>query len=600
LLEDRLVPATFLVTTTLDVVDAADGKLSLREAISAANANPGADTVIVPAGVYRIALPGADDVNAAGDFDVTGSTVFRGAGAGNTVIDGQRLDRVFDVRGTAANSISVTFQGLTIRNGLADDGGGGIRVGNADLTVQDCAVTDNRTTGFGGGISNAALAATGNVKLVRSTVARNVAGQGGGVVVLDTPADPQFVLTVRDSTIEHNLATAAGGIFAVKVNLTGSTVSGNQASVNNGGGIEVGVLTSLSATVTENSAHTGGGVFLSKGATARLRKTIIAQNFVDLNGTGPDVSGAFAGGDRLLIGDSSGSTGLINGENGSQVGTAADPIDARLGPLADNGGPTLTHALLPGSPAIDRGEEIELPATDQRGAGFPHVAGAGPDIGAFEVQPPPPAPPDPPAPGPAPVRAIFVTFLAVPAGKKRVRLLVVERFADTGGQGGLPRAVPARQVQGRQGHPRGPQRRRRPALLLRRPQGQSPGRPPPRVRRQRYREKPCRRCPADIARQGRASRPAPQQGDRDHVRVRQHLAVRQAGARAERGRAGHDRAVACPSRRTPRAPPRHRQHRREAHRRRLGGAHGPVRHPLLAPLPQHEDGRRGAVPVTGH
>jgi CSLREA domain-containing protein len=696
LLEDRLVPATFLVTTTLDVVDANDGKLSLREAINAANASPGADTILVPAGVYHLALPGADDTNAAGDFDVTGSTVFQGAGAGATVIDGQRLDRVFDVRGTDPSSISVTFQGLTVRNGLADDGGGGgIRVGDADLTVQDCAITDNRTTGFGGGISNAALAATGNVTLVRSTVTRNVAGQGGGVVVLDTPADPQFVLTVRDSTIEHNLATAAGGIFAVKVNLTGSTVSGNQASVNNGGGIftntatltnctvsgnsgfigggieadtamltgctvsgnvaaadggglevgtltltstavsgnqatagtgggidavtatltgstvtdnfaggngggisavvmatllnstvtdnaaggngggifsngaatltgssvsnnfttkagggveadtanladstvagnvagggggihattvelthstitgnrandsggglsvedatltdstvsdnsafdtaggifvggtatltrstvsgnsaggdggglwgftanltdstvsgnhagrngggiEVGVLTLLSATVTENSAHAGGGVFLSKGATARLRNTIIAQNLVDLTGTGPDVSGAFAGGDRILIGDSSGSTGLVNGENGDQVGTAADPIDARLGPLADNGGPTLTHALLPGSPAIDRGDNIELPATDQRGAGFPHVAGSGPDIGAFEVQPPPLAAPDPPAPGPA--RAVFVTFLKVRAGKK-VRLLVVERFADTG------------------------------------------------------------------------------------------------------------------------------------------------------------------------
>jgi CSLREA domain-containing protein len=78
LLEDRLVPATFTVTTTLDVVDSNDGKLSLREAISAANASPGADTIIVPAGVYRIALAGADDANAAGDFDVTGSTVFPG------------------------------------------------------------------------------------------------------------------------------------------------------------------------------------------------------------------------------------------------------------------------------------------------------------------------------------------------------------------------------------------------------------------------------------------------------------------------------------------------------------------------------------------
>src|SRR5215470_3607719 len=71
-LEGRAVPATFTVTTTLDAV-AADGKMSLREAISAANAHPGADTIVVPAGVYRLALAGADNTNAAGDLDVLGT-----------------------------------------------------------------------------------------------------------------------------------------------------------------------------------------------------------------------------------------------------------------------------------------------------------------------------------------------------------------------------------------------------------------------------------------------------------------------------------------------------------------------------------------------
>src|SRR5262249_9428171 len=127
-LECRAVPATFTVTTTLDTV-AADGKLSLREAINAANARPGADTIVLPPGVYRLSLQGADDTNAGGDLDVHDSTVFRGAGAGQTVIDGRRLDRVFDVLGNAPRSIQVTFQGLTVRNGLADaGGGGGIRV----------------------------------------------------------------------------------------------------------------------------------------------------------------------------------------------------------------------------------------------------------------------------------------------------------------------------------------------------------------------------------------------------------------------------------------------------------------------------------------
>src|SRR6185312_3444149 len=117
-LEDRAVPATFTVTTPLDTV-ANDGRLSLREAINAANAHPGSDTIVLRAGTYNLALTGADNTNAAGDLDVSGSTVFRGAGAMKTIIDGQQIDRVFDVFGTAPHSIKVAFQGLTIRNGLS-------------------------------------------------------------------------------------------------------------------------------------------------------------------------------------------------------------------------------------------------------------------------------------------------------------------------------------------------------------------------------------------------------------------------------------------------------------------------------------------------
>ena len=105
------MPTTFFVTTTRDMV-ATDSKLSLREAISAANAHPGPDTVVLPAGVFSIALPGSgDNANASGDFDVTDSTVFRGAGSGATVIDGRQLDRVFDVRGAGSRITAVTFQG---------------------------------------------------------------------------------------------------------------------------------------------------------------------------------------------------------------------------------------------------------------------------------------------------------------------------------------------------------------------------------------------------------------------------------------------------------------------------------------------------------
>jgi CSLREA domain-containing protein len=590
-LEGRAVPATFTVTTTLDVVNPTDGKLSLREAISAANARPGPDTIVLPAGVYRIARQMADDTNAAGDFDVNGTTLFRGAGAGKTVIDGQQIDRVFDVLGSAPHSIQVTFQGLTVRNGLADaSGGGGIRVGNADLLVQDCAITGNETSGHGGGISNFARPGSGNVKISRSVVIRNVAAEGGGGV--SVTADSQghgSVLNVGGSTIRLNRATdqdsgaggggllatvvkltnstvsdnravgqgggllagtatltgstvsgnwaqiggglradtatltgstvsgnrvtgSGGGLFAQVARLTSSTVRGNVASQGDGGGIfattaatligstvsgnhaaldgggidastatltnstlsgntafeggglmvgdvtltsstvsgnmviEAGggifattatlrgstvsgnsvtgagggggisattakltnstvsgnstrgdgggiaasaALTLLNVTVSDNDAHTGGGVWLEKGATSSVRNSIIAGNLVDLTGAGPDVSGAFTSGGHNLIGDGSDSTGFTNGTGGDMVGTADDPIEPRLGPLAFNGGPTRTHALLAGSPAIDHGDNTNAPATDQRGVARARDGdGNGSrlvDIGAFEL-----------------------------------------------------------------------------------------------------------------------------------------------------------------------------------------------------------------------
>ena len=134
----------------------ANGKLSLREAITKANTTAGADVIVLPAGVFKITLAGAgEDANVTGDFDITDTLTIQGAGAGLTIIDGQQLDRVFDVLGTAPSSIKVVLQGLTVRNGNVTGHGGGIRVGNADLVVRDCVVTGNRASGNGGGISNA-------------------------------------------------------------------------------------------------------------------------------------------------------------------------------------------------------------------------------------------------------------------------------------------------------------------------------------------------------------------------------------------------------------------------------------------------------------
>src|SRR5262249_37032462 len=156
---------------------------------------------------------------------------------------------------------------------------------------------------------------------------------------------------------------AGGGIRATAAALlTNCTVSGNSAALQ-GGGIRAGSITLSNATVTDNSAREGGGVYLPAGGTSSVRNTIIAGNLVASVGVGPDVFGAFTSGGHNLIGDGTGGTGFTDGVAGDRVGTGVDPIDPGLGPLADNGGRTQTHALLAGSPAIDHGDNGLLPPT---------------------------------------------------------------------------------------------------------------------------------------------------------------------------------------------------------------------------------------------
>ena len=149
------------------------------------------------------------------------------------------------------------------------------------------------------------------------------------------------------------------------MDLTNSTVSGNTAGF--GGGIYnfYGAVSLTNSTVSGNSADFGGGIYNSYG-TVTLNNTIVA------NSTGGDVvsfGGPLTGSHNLVEDGSDGLGDTITG----------DPL---LGPLASNGGPTPTHALLPGSPAIDAGDGTGAPATDQRGIARPQLGGT--DIGAFE------------------------------------------------------------------------------------------------------------------------------------------------------------------------------------------------------------------------
>jgi CSLREA domain-containing protein len=408
-LEDRSVPAIFTVNTTLDDVTPANGKQSLREAITRANTSAGADMIVVPAGLYKLTQAGTgEDANATGDLDITDAVTIQGAGAGLTIIDAQRLDRVIEVLSSAPNLIAVVLQGMTVRRGNASGHGGGIWVNNADLVVRDCVVSECRASVDGGGISNESALGTGNITVVRTTVALNVAGDDGGGIDMESS---NGVLTIKSSTIRRNLSDFGGGINAKTVTATGSTINGNvttsfgggiyatTATLTNctvagnsagekGGGIDANAATLLNCTIVENFSHTGGGLYNDALGTFSVKNTIVALNLVDATGTAPDLSGVYTDGGHNLIGIGSGSTGIFTGLNGNFVGTMANSIDPKLGPLQNNGGPTKTMALLSGSKAIDAGDNAGAPGVDQRG--HPRVkdgnfdGSAIVDIGAFE------------------------------------------------------------------------------------------------------------------------------------------------------------------------------------------------------------------------
>src|SRR5262249_30285903 len=154
--------------------------------------------------------------------------------------------------------------------------------------------------------------------------------------------------------------------------------------------------------------HGAGGIWAAGPMV--LRNTIIAGNF-DETAQAPGAPDCFSGyaaspvsEGYSLVADAYYCPGLVNRANGDQIGAHAPPIDAKLGPLDDYGGPTLTHALVSGSPAIDGGNPAApgsggtaCPTTDQRGETRPSGAacdvgsfeGSGPGaIAAFSVQPP--------------------------------------------------------------------------------------------------------------------------------------------------------------------------------------------------------------------
>jgi hypothetical protein len=245
----------------------------------------------------------------------------------------------------------------------------------ACLTVDNSIISDN---------SGTAVFNTGNVTIVNSTLSGNsVQGDSGGGIRSGFFKNPGTLVTVINSTISGNSADDGGGIFNCYglVSIVNSTISGNAAKYEGGGIVNCGKAQIANSTLSGNSAPAGFGGGIINSAAVETANTIFnagasGENIVNNGGT------VTSHGYNVC---SDNGSGYLTGP-GDQINT--DPL---LGPLRDNGGPTLTHMLLPGSPAIDAGDPNFAPPPfhDQRGSCFHRLFGRRIDVGSVETQPRP-------------------------------------------------------------------------------------------------------------------------------------------------------------------------------------------------------------------
>jgi CSLREA domain-containing protein len=360
---------------TLSVCTAAPNDCSLRGAITKANADAGSDLIEFSTTVFAtpqtITLGGTQlELTNNGGLTINGRNL--------VTVSGNDQSRVFQVNGIA----NVTFNGLTITLGKGDPNGGGIFVFNTNnllstVNVINCVIKDS-TGGFGGGIYNQ----TGTTNVINSTLSGNHAIQGGGIALTGGK------VTVVNSTLTGNEGPVGGAIFNLAggdtpatLQVTNSTISGNSA--NEGGGIYNGDTLTVSHSTIFGNATTadtngyggnGGGIYNENGGMVSVGHSIIAGNTAEV--LSPDFCGTLASQGYNLIGDPTDTTitGTTTGNLLNQ-----NPL---LAPLGNYGGPTPTHALLPGSPALNAGNNSGAPAADQRGIARPQQDTV--DIGAFE------------------------------------------------------------------------------------------------------------------------------------------------------------------------------------------------------------------------
>jgi hypothetical protein len=359
-------------------------------------------------------LSGNSAPSVAGGIDNNGGTVIltNSTLSGNSAFTG-------DGGGIVNNGGTVILTSSTLTGNTANLAGGGIHNDGGTLILTSSTLSGN-SAGIGGGIVNNGMLTCTNstlggnsaglggaifsietLSMHNTLVAGNTAGEGGGIYInggtatllnstlsgntADTAGggidNDVGTVTFLNSTLSGNSTLYGGGIdnFGT-LTLTNSTLSGNSASANGGGIYNTAQLTVTltSSTVSGNSASANGGGIYNDGGGIITRNTLDAGNGAP---NAPDLFGSLTSQGHNLIGDGTGGNGY---DPTDLVGTSDNPINPKLDPLQDNGGPTPTMAPLPSSPAIDAGDPTDAPPTDQRG--LPRVLDGTIDIGAVELR----------------------------------------------------------------------------------------------------------------------------------------------------------------------------------------------------------------------
>ncbi|MBW4971098.1 T9SS type A sorting domain-containing protein, partial [Croceibacter atlanticus] len=305
------------------------------------------------------------------DTDILGNSASR---AGGGIEDNSTVDL-----GDGALVGSVTLFGVQLNNniaGSAPGNGGGLHLtGGADSNITSSVINGNTASNEGGGVWNGSGVMTISLTTIDGNTANGAAATNGGGGIFNNASG---TINLNTSTVSNNVSTGAaaqgGGIHnkaTTTLNVTASTISGNTSASNGGGIYNNGTASILNATIANNTATANGGG-VSGESSVTVKGSIIATNTA---ATGTDVDGTFVSNDYNLIGDDSGNAFP---ESANDI----ENVNPAIGPLADNGGTTLTHMLLSTSAAANAGDPGDT-SLDQIGNA---VFGDARDIGALEDQ----------------------------------------------------------------------------------------------------------------------------------------------------------------------------------------------------------------------